>query len=74
MVGDGDGVIVVPRELAEELAREVSEQEELEDFLKREVEGGRPLTGTYPPNDETLRRFRESRGDASAASAIPGDL
>lgn len=62
MVGDGDGVIVVPRAMADEVAKEVAEQEELEAFLRKEVERGSPLPGTYPPNEETLRRYRETRG------------
>ncbi|WP_051469859.1 ribonuclease activity regulator RraA [Chelativorans sp. J32] len=60
VVGDGDGVIILPREIAEDVAEEVFEQEGLEAFLRSEVAQGRPLPGTYPPNEETLQRYRES--------------
>lgn len=62
MVGDHDGVICVPRYLAEEVARDAVEQERLEEFILAQVEGGRALRGTYPPNDEMLRRYRLSVG------------
>ena len=60
VVGDGGGVIILPREIAEDVAEEVFEQEGLEAFLRSEVAQGRPLPGTYPPNEETLQRYRES--------------
>src|SRR5690606_434824 len=58
IVGDGDGVMVLPAGLAAEVAREVSEQEGLEAFLMSEIEGGKALPGVYPPNEETLARYR----------------
>lgn len=57
MVGDGDGVIVVPAHLAEELAAAAEAMEAFEDFAIREVRAGRPLIGTYPPNEATSARF-----------------
>lgn len=61
MVGDGEGVVVVPQHLADEVARDSVEQELLEDFVAREIERGQPLPGTYPPNAETLARYRDWR-------------
>jgi hypothetical protein len=29
----------------------------MEDFIKRRVEGGAPLRGTYPPNEETKSAY-----------------
>ncbi|SFZ81948.1 Regulator of RNase E activity RraA [Devosia enhydra] len=69
MVGDGDGVMVVPREIAEEVAEEAWQQEQLEAFVIGEIAAGRPLPGTYPPNEETLMRYRTSRNGAGPASA-----
>ncbi len=57
VVGDIDGVVVVPLHLAEEIAVDAAEQEKMEDFIKRRVEEGAPLRGTYPPNDETKSAY-----------------
>ncbi|PRX98033.1 ribonuclease activity regulator RraA [Allonocardiopsis opalescens] len=59
IVGDHDGVVCVPRHLAAEVARAGVEQERLEDFVLARIEEGRPLRGTYPPDEATLREYRE---------------
>jgi len=61
MVGDEDGVVCIPRELAAEVAAAAAEQEELEAFIQREVDAGAALPGTYPPSEELLARYRASR-------------
>jgi regulator of RNase E activity RraA len=61
LVGDAEGVVVIPRHLADEVARDAHEQEILEEFVIGEIAGGRALPGTYPPNAETLARYREWR-------------
>jgi len=61
IVGDAEGVVVVPAHLADEVARDAAEQELLEEFVLQEVAGGSPLVGTYPPNAETLTRYRTWR-------------
>ncbi|MBV8889797.1 MAG: ribonuclease activity regulator RraA [Alphaproteobacteria bacterium] len=58
IVGDGDGVVVVPAHLADEIAAPAAEQERLEAFLFREIAGGAPLFGTYPPDADTMARYR----------------
>jgi len=60
LVGDADGVVVIPAHLADEIAAPAAEQERLEAFLFREISAGAPLFGTYPPDDETLARYRRS--------------
>lgn len=57
MCGDGDGVIVIPRHLADEIAAEAAGMEAFEDFVLLEIEAGRPVIGTYPPDDATKARF-----------------
>ena len=59
--GDSDGVVVIPRALAAEVAEKAAAREELEAFIKARVEGGAPLRGTYPPGEETLREFEAQR-------------
>lgn len=61
MVGDEEGVVCVPRRLADEVAEAAIQQEKLERFIQYEIANGRPLKGTYPPDEETLRRYHESQ-------------
>jgi regulator of RNase E activity RraA len=57
LAGDSDGVVVIPRALAAEIAPNAVEQERLEGFLKSRVADGRPTIGTYPPNEETRAAY-----------------
>ena len=61
VVGDVDGVVIVPRYMAEEVARDATEQEIMEEFLSARVEGGAALRGTYPPDEGTLAEYAEWR-------------
>lgn len=61
IVGDQDGVIVVPRAMAGEVAREAVEQEEMEAWLAERVAAGAPLAGNFPPSEATIAEYRSSR-------------
>ena len=39
------------------IALAVPNQEALEQFVLQKIEGGAPLRGTYPPNEETLAEY-----------------
>jgi len=58
IVADEDGAIVVPRHIADEVARDSFEQERLEKFVAIRVGQGIPIPGTYPPNDETKALYQ----------------
>jgi regulator of RNase E activity RraA len=58
LVGDEEGVVVVPRHLAAEIAQPAADQEDLERFVMSKVEAGAALSGTYPPNEQTLAEYR----------------
>ena len=65
IVGDGEGVVAVPAQMAEEVAHLAYEQERREEFFQERVAGGASILGVYPPNDETLAAFehwRKERG------------
>ncbi|HSH89591.1 MAG TPA: ribonuclease activity regulator RraA [Ramlibacter sp.] len=65
IVGDDEGVAVVPRHLADEVARDAAEQEKLEGFILERIEKGAALPGTYPPNAKTkadYEAWRRERG------------
>lgn len=57
VVGDAAGVVVVPPEMAEEVAVKALAKEKLETFLAERMKAGAPLEGTYPPNAETLAAY-----------------
>jgi regulator of RNase E activity RraA len=61
IVGDDEGVVVIPRHLADEVARDAVEQEQLEAFVLERIQGGAKLPGTYPPNAETRAAFEAWR-------------
>jgi regulator of RNase E activity RraA len=69
IVGDGDGVVVIPQALAAAVARDGLEQERYERFAKLKIQEGRPVPGVYPPNDETKAEYAKwvkSGGDGEA--------
>src|ERR1700749_1218318 len=52
ILGDSDGVIVIPAHLADEIADETFEMTAFEDFVTEEVRGARSILGLYPATDE----------------------
>lgn len=56
---DLDGAVVIPRHLADDLARDAYEQERLEKFVLREVKRGRSIDGLYPPAEQALADYRQ---------------
>lgn len=57
VVGDGDGVMIIPAEIADEIAAEAAHMEEYEAWVMEEVKVGTPIIGLYPMNDETRARY-----------------
>ena len=56
IVGDREGVFVIPAHLADEIADEAVEMTAFEDFVTEEVLKGRSIVGLYPP---TLQRSKD---------------
>jgi len=52
VVGDGEGVVVIPAHLADEISSEAVEMTAFEDFVQEEVLKGRSILGLYPPTEE----------------------
>lgn len=61
LVGDENGVAVIPQAMAAEIAEAAAEKEALERFLLQRLKDGAPLDGTYPPDEATLAAYRASR-------------
>lgn len=70
LVGDGDGVIVIPAGIAAEVAEQAIQQERMEDFLSGEIAAGKPLAGIYPPSAETLERYRQATSSDKDAEPV----
>ena len=54
---DGDGVVVIPKELAAEVAAAGPPQERYERFAKEKIREGRPIIGVYPPSAEAQAEY-----------------
>src|SRR5215204_5868371 len=55
VVGDGEGVVVIPAHIADEIAAEAVEMTAFEDFVTAEVEKGRSILGLYPATEERTK-------------------
>ena len=55
IVGDAEGVVVIPAHLADEMAAEATEMTAFEDFVQEMVMAGRSILGLYPPTEEQSR-------------------
>ncbi len=66
MVGDREGVVVIPAHLADEIAHEATEMTAFEDFVTEKVLEGRTILGLYPPTEEQSRldfeAWRKAKG------------
>ena len=51
VVGDADGVTIIPAEIADEIALEAVEMTAFEDFVQEKVLEGRTIIGLYPPTN-----------------------
>ena len=59
IVGDEEGVVVVPAELAEQVAQTAAEMEEKEIFITEKIQSGASIVGVYPPDEKTLAEYEE---------------
>ena len=66
ILGDGDGVIVIPARLVDEIAQEAFEMTAFEDFVTEEVLKGRSILGLYPATDPQTKigfqNWRKQKG------------
>jgi len=66
VVGDGEGVVVIPAAIADEIAAEALEMTAFEDFVTERVRAGQSILGLYPPTDERNREafaaWRQANG------------
>lgn len=71
LVGDGDGITVIPRHLAAEMADLCERRDELEKYLSYRVGSGEPLYGVYPPTEATRADFAAWKAAGSKPEDAP---
>lgn len=57
VVGDADGVVVVPAHLAEAMADAAPAMDDIEQWVHRRLLDGAPLDGMYPPNEKAVAQY-----------------
>jgi len=57
LICDDDGVVCIPRNLADEVARDAVEQDAFERWVQDRIEEGRSTIGLYPPSAETRAEY-----------------
>ncbi|HEY7240422.1 MAG TPA: ribonuclease activity regulator RraA [Burkholderiales bacterium] len=61
VVGDEEGVVVIPAKMAEEVAADAAAQNEFEEWVEARVKEGRSIFGLYPPSAETRAEYESWR-------------
>jgi len=61
IVGDGDGLLVIPPGLLRELVEAAEAQEAEEEFIARMVGEGHPVRDLFPMNAEWRARYEAER-------------
>lgn len=62
IVGDGEGVVVIPLHMADDIAAEATEMTAFEDFVTERVHAGEAVIGLYPATtDKSKEAFAEWR-------------
>ncbi|WP_022881225.1 fumarylacetoacetate hydrolase family protein [Gryllotalpicola ginsengisoli] len=72
IVGDDDGVIVIPPALAEEVADAALAQEEEDAWIAEQVEAGHPVDGLFPMNAEWRARYEAARAGGNDSAGGQG--
>jgi len=72
LLGDADGVVVIPRHLVSRVAATAANRDRLEDYILGRIRAGESLRGVYPPNEQVLRDYEAMSGpDSSRSTPAP---
>ncbi|MFB6673112.1 hypothetical protein ACFCWG_12115 [Streptomyces sp. NPDC056390] len=71
LVGDADGVVVIPPGIAAEIADAAIAQEEEDGWIARKVAEGHPVDGLFPMNAEWRSRYEAER--SALPDTVPTD-
>ncbi|MBD1552042.1 hypothetical protein [Pseudomonas typographi] len=67
IVGDAEGVVVIPIAIADQIAEQAYEQTQYEQFAASEVAQGRSIIGLYPATEASREQYRVWRGRGADA-------
>ena len=67
IVGDGDGVIVIPPSLAEQVADDAIAQEAEDTWIAEQVAAGHPVDGLFPLNAEWRAKYEAATGSGAGS-------
>ena len=62
VVADGDGAVLIPAAMLDDVVAAAPEQERFDAWVLKQVEQGAALPGLYPPNAETQARYEKDVG------------
>jgi len=62
VVGDGDGVLVIPPALVDDVLAEAEAQEAADAWVAKQVAAGAPVDGLFPMNAEWRARYEREAG------------
>jgi regulator of RNase E activity RraA len=68
IVGDRDGVIVLPPAIAEEVVDAALAQEDEDAFVAEQVAAGQPIDGLFPMNAAWRARYEHRRAESEGAA------
>jgi regulator of RNase E activity RraA len=70
VVGDDDGVVVIPVSLAEEIALEAAEATAYETFAEQKIAEGHPMAAIFPATAASKAEFEDWRSQVSPALVV----
>jgi len=59
IVGDGEGVVAIPRALVDEISVEALDAAEYEEFAALHIARGRPILGLFPATPESRKEYEQ---------------
>lgn len=66
LLGDADGVVVIPRHLVSRVAEAATGRDRLEEYILGRIRAGESLRGVYPPDEQVLREYESARSPDSS--------
>ena len=62
LIGDDDGVVVIPRKIAPDIAKQAIEYDSLEEWIRERLDNENLTPGKYyPPDDSIIEMYRKSK-------------
>lgn len=73
VVGDDEGVVVIPSAIVEEVARDAAEQEISEGYILGLVKEGASVFDVYPMNEQVAAEYRHRRSEMKDTASDPSE-